>query len=405
MNILIISQYFPPDITAATFRIYDTAILLKKQGHDVRIITAKPHKAQANNDKSERYDSQFSKVLRANIKPINGGGFKNYIKHYLSFMNSSSIKGIRQRLGGWKADVIWASSPPLFVGLTGRFLAKAYRSPLILDVRDIWPDSAVGAGQISANGYAYKIGKIIEKYLYRKADHITCVADPMKQYISSFTATKTSVIYNGVNKEDFINISGAKKDKNPNIRTILYAGNLGRVQQLHLMIKAFSEIRNEPEIAGWQLHLIGSGALENELKTLVAELDLENKVKIYPPISREAAISEQIAADILYISLQPDMVFRRTIPSKVFDYMGCARPILAGIFGEGRELLESTGANICYDPGNKKELTSALLTAVRQYKQNSRKAVLNRELVLSKYTREQGANKLLSIISDIIPEV
>src|SRR5699024_8701806 len=97
-----------------------------------------------------------------------------------------------------KPEVVWASSPPIFVGLSGWMVAKLLGARFALDVRDIWPDSAVAAGQISDSGFAYKVGRWIEQFLYRNADVISCVATPMQQYIQQYTDTDVEVVYNGV---------------------------------------------------------------------------------------------------------------------------------------------------------------------------------------------------------------
>jgi hypothetical protein len=67
MRILIIAQYFPPDITAAAFRIFDTARLLEANGHEVRVITAFPHRSQVHGDSTAEYDRQISGVLRTRV--------------------------------------------------------------------------------------------------------------------------------------------------------------------------------------------------------------------------------------------------------------------------------------------------------------------------------------------------
>ena len=403
MKILVLAQYFPPDITAAAFRIYDTVKLLEEQGHEVCVITAMPHKVQAEGDSVDKFDSQLSKVRRAKLLPIGSGGMKMYLKHYLSFMFGCTWQGIKQRISGWKPDVIWASSPTLFVGLSGRFLSFIFRRPLVLDVRDIWPDSAVGAGQISQDGKAFKIGKKIEKYVYKKAKHITCVARPMRDYIVSQTNTPVSVIYNGVMGKVKIeeNLSVNNRVNEQNKKTILYAGNLGRVQQLDLIIRAWAKLSDKEEMQDWKVRFIGGGAMEKDLKNLISELGLDGKVVIDPPVSREIAERELRSADILYISLQPDEVFRKTIPSKVFDCMLAGRPVIAGIWGEGKEILETTGANLCYEPGDINSLKSCLLAAVMNYDKNNKKAALNSKLVLRKYTREIGVETLVKIFSDL----
>ena len=111
------------------------------------------------------------------------GGLKNYLKHYLSFIPGSIKAAKKLKRNGWKPDVIWVSSPPLFTGISGWIIKKIMKAPFIFDIRDIWPDTAVAAGQLSETGKAYKVGRFLELFLYKRADRLTCVSTPMKKYL------------------------------------------------------------------------------------------------------------------------------------------------------------------------------------------------------------------------------
>jgi len=354
MKILIVSQYFPPDITAAAFRIYDTARLLAEAGHEVQVITAFPHRSVADGSSLAEYDGQIPGVWRTRVAPLNGGGFLDYIKHYSSFMIGSGWLGVRRRLARWKPDVIWASSPPLFVGLSGAALARLYGSPLVADIRDIWPASAVGTGQLSANGRAYWLGTKMEQYVYRRASHITCVARPMQEYICERTRTPVTVVYNGARACEIAECDADAEVQQD--RTLLYAGNLGRAQQLDLLIRAWANVRARGRACHWTIELLGTGALEADLRELAANLGVSDSLTFSPPVARQEAMRQMVRAAALYVSLRPAKAFERTIPSKIFDCMAAGKPILAGVAGEARTILESTGSNLCCEPGDQESL-------------------------------------------------
>jgi glycosyltransferase involved in cell wall biosynthesis len=400
MRILIICQYFPPDITAAAFRMFDTARLLVDSGHEVRVITARPHRTQVEGDSIAKYDRQISGVARTRVARLNGGGFFNYIKHYTSFMVGSSWLGLKLRLARWKPDVVWASSPPLFVGLSGVAVSRLFRAPLVLDVRDIWPASAVGAGQLSARGRAYRYGEKMEKYVYDKAAHITCVARPMQEYIHTRTPTPVTVVYNGTRASDIV-AEPAGGNGISNGRTLLYAGNLGRVQQLDLLIHAWAGVHRRNGHHRWTMKLLGTGAVEKDLKELAGSLGVSKSVIFAPPVSRQEALREMTQAAALYVSLQADQAFERTIPSKVFDCMAVGRPILAGIAGEGRGILESTGANVCYEPGNQEHLEQSLERLMGDYTNLQKLAHKNPQVIRNGYTREQAVTVLARVFGSV----
>ena len=189
MRILVVCQYYSPDITAAAFRIRETVDLLKKGGHDLRVITAEPHKSEVAVDEAA---DEAEGVYRVPVSAI-ARGVRGYLSHYLLFVLHSLWVGVKQRFGSWRPDIIWTSSPPLFIGITGRTLARLYGCPMVFDIRDIWPQSAVAADQISEDGRAYKLGRILERRLYGGADHITCVSQPMADYIAGRNRTLPSL--------------------------------------------------------------------------------------------------------------------------------------------------------------------------------------------------------------------
>lgn len=108
-------------------------------------------------------------------------------------------------------------------------------------------------------------------------------------------------------------------------------------------------------------------------------------------------------AAALSVNLRPDKTFERTIPSKVFDCMAAGRPILAGVSGEGREILESTGANLCYRPGNQQDLEQALEQLMRDYQRLRLLAYRNPQVVRNGYTRERAVEALMRVFASVVP--
>ncbi|KQW81321.1 hypothetical protein ASC89_05745 [Devosia sp. Root413D1] len=389
MRILIVSQFYPPDITAAAFRIGETAEILRNLGHDVKVITTEPHKSDAKiDDETDRLHG----VLRVRVSSAEGGGTWRYVAHYLSFVRRSAWVGLSQLFGRWRPHVVWATSPPLFVGLTGWFLARINRCPLIFDVRDIWPESAVAAGQLSDTGLGFRVGKLLEKWLYDRADRITCVSSRMAEYIGSRTSTGTSVIYNGVSA-NHARAASAPVDR----KRILYAGNLGRAQALDAAIRSFARICNESIANGWTLEFLGNGALKTDLQAVAAKSGVEGRVTFSAAVAKDDAMDELARSAVLLISLKSDAVFDLTIPSKVFDYLAVGRPILFGINGEGRDILQSTGANVGFTPGDEDSLAAAIHQMMTAYEQFDARAERNPIAVTDAYSREANTAQLASI--------
>ena len=384
-RILVISQFYAPDITAAAFRISETVGLLR-QDADVRVIAAVPHKAQA----ASGGGSETDDVMRVWIRPYQGGGPINYILHYLSFVVTAVWAGIRLRAGGWRADVIWVSSPPLFVGIAGDALRRIMRCPLVLDIRDIWPESAVGAKMIAADGVLFRVGKVLERWLYARADRITCVSRAMQGYLASASGKTVHVVYNGTLTRPPEPQAALVK------RRILYAGNLGRAQGLDALLTAFADARRKSSaLDGWTVEFVGAGAVEPELHACVTELELGEAVRFHGVLDKPAAISEMRQSAALFINLLSEAVFALTVPSKVFDYMLADRPILYGVDNpEAQGILAESGGNVEFVANDVSSLSVALVEMATRLNALETLAQGNSKVVLSGYTREAATREL-----------
>ena len=266
-KILIVSQYYYPDVTAAAFRIKETGQILSSKGHQVNVITVKPHKGIINS--SEKIDDANVEVIRLPIIKYFGKGKWNYLTHYASFMFNALFYYLVHC--GRKYDLVYATSPPLPVGLAGFVMSAIQGSKFILDIRDIWPDSAVAAGQLNKKSKLYKLGKIVEHWLYAKADLITCVSMPMAEYIKGFTKSdKVVVIYNGVPNQylhgDIYPDGNHNELFKENKINITYLGNMGHVQSLQTVLEAAKQIKEEMhEII---FYLIGDGVEKKEIRKI-----------------------------------------------------------------------------------------------------------------------------------------
>lgn len=393
MRILIISQYFSPDITAAAFRIGEMTDELVKQGHDVKVITTYPHRGESD-DSLNQEPAEDKNIYRVKLVAFTHKGFLDYLSHYFSFVFKSIWMSRKIFASKWRPQVIWTTSPPLFTGISGYALSILFRSPLVFDIRDIWPDSAVAAGQLTLDGKAFKIGKVLEKWLYARADHLTCVSVPMADYLRNTTNTPVSVIYNG------ISLHSPLVEKSPvKENIIIYAGNFGRVQGLGMLIEGFAELYQAHNSNQWKFVLIGDGVLKKDLELKVKQLKMEQAVILKDVMPKTLVSKEMHKARVLVFNLQDDDVFKMTIPSKVFDYMAIGTPIVFGLLGEGKSILEETGANIVFYPDNKESFKQSLLKVLSNIDDLEHKAEKNRELVVSSYTREKATETLDVVFS------
>jgi len=385
------SQFYYPDITAAAFRIKETVDLLAAKGHRVHVIAARPHKAVLDDSP---VDDGNARVTRAYIFPYTGRGKWNYIAHYLSFMASSVW-------ASWKHpstfDIVWASSPPLFVGIAGWIVARLKKAKFVLDVRDIWPDSVATTGQIRPDSLMYRMAKHAERWLYRAADRITCVARPMAEYIAGYGVEPPAVIYNAIPGTYLDAVEAADRDVasapsgGPPL-TIAYVGNMGYCQNLGLVVAAAEKLQEAGE-RGIRFLLVGEGVEKANLEARVREAGLKN-VEIRGAVSKADALRISVGSSALVLLLKDDGTMDKTIPSKVFDYLAAGRPILFGLQGEARSILDSSGGNIGFDADDPGSLAEAVCRLKEAYGTYAAAARGHRDLVRTRFRRESMTDEL-----------
>ncbi len=389
LRVLIVSQFYYPDVTACAFRMRETAQLLAGMGCKVHVVAGEPHKGQI---EQQQIDDGPIRVSRVKLIKYEGRGKWNYIAHYLSFM-FGAIKAARHHHG--KFDVIWASSPPLFVGLAGMVISWFKKAPMCLDIRDIWPESAVVAGQIKANSLLFKGAKLVEQILYRGCSRITCVARPMASYIANLSGGRVpEVIYNAIPAE-MVASKALPVEAEPESLNILYIGNMGYCQNLSLVVEAAKLLTSRGE-TGIRFQLAGSGIEKPLIEAAIKTAQLTN-IEVSGLVAKEKAIEMIRNSHALMLHLKDDGTMDKTIPSKVFDYMAGGRPILFGLKGEACEILGAIEGNLQYDPADAASLADQAIYLRQNYRRLATAATANLAQVRANYLREGMVARLIAI--------
>lgn len=398
-KLLFLGYYFEPDITAAAFRSTDFVEYMRGRNVDVRVITSYPHKIQGEEGLRPENPDQ---IRRIKLKKVKQRGFMGFLLHYLSFIPKSLVYSLKWRFRGWKPDVVFISSPPIFIGITGVMLRFLFRKKLILEIRDIWPDSAVAAGQLSKGGVAYKVASVFERFLYRRSHGIVCVSTPMKEYIQQYYRRDICVAYNGPKAQYLSEVTKDFNNNDNRTARIAYAGNLGLVQGMDQLIKAFDVLKSRELAHDWHLDIYGTGVLEEDLQKMSKDLGLHEKIHFHG-VFPKAALSEHLNnSDVLYLGLISSEALDKTIPSKLFDYMMFGKPILAAITGEGKDILNENKANLVLESCTDQAIASGIMELDISLKERSLSSERNRELLQGKYTREVNCEKIHRYILKVL---
>jgi glycosyltransferase involved in cell wall biosynthesis len=348
VKLLILSQYFPPEIGAPQNRLFELAVRLQKLGIDITVLTAMPNYPQMaiyDGYKGKKYfyeEMEGIKVHRSSIFVSGNKSIVNRLKNYFSFVYSSRKVG-SAKLGQF--DFLLCESPPLFLGYTAMYLAKKKNAKLIFNVSDLWPESAEKLGVIHNKfllGMAYRL----EAKLYRKSILVTGQTQGICKNISErFPTVKTYWLPNGADlsyfdPEKVKNVSWRSKNKiDEKDFVFLYAGILGIAQGLEVILEAARHFVARPDI---KFVLMGSGPEKESLMALKEQLQLGN-VFFLDAVPKKEMPLVLSAVNAAIIPLRKLELFLGAIPSKIFETLAMEVPILLGVGGEAKTLFIDDG--------------------------------------------------------------
>lgn len=380
MNILLLSYYFAPDLSAGSFRNTPLAYELARQVGamgTVHVVTTQPNRYQS--FRAEAAAEEQHRNLRINriSVPTHASGFTDQIRSYIHFYRQA-FKLTRN--GTY--DVVVASSSRLFSAFLGAQLARQRHIPLVLDIRDLFRENIL---ELLKNPVA-KLAlsptlKAIEQYTFGYARHINMVSEGFDDYFSDYPQATYSHFTNGID-DHFLNFPASQITALvPAQRTILYAGNIGEGQGLEKIIPATARLLNPT----YRFVVIGDGGTKRRLDKAVADLRLTNVV-VRPPVDQATLRTEYEQADYLFLHLNNLTAFERCLPSKLFEYAATDKPVLAGVAGyAARFVNEHVPNSFVFAPGDAASLTAYLLTTPYQNKvRNEFIAQFRRQTIIHK---------------------
>lgn len=367
MKLLIVTQYFPPEVGAPQNRLFELSQRLLKEGVDVHILTSMPNYPVGevfDGYKNKKYlfeDMDGLKVTRSSIYATSSKSIVKRLRNYFSFVFSSYRIGKKHINDNF--DFVLCESPPLFLGMSAYRLSKRFKAKFIFNVSDLWPESAEKLGLVTNKfflGLAYRL----EKSLYKKADLVTGQTQGIVKSINErFPSVKTYWLPNGVDLDYFDpdkikakELPSSYQFKDEDI-LLLYAGILGHAQGLEVILKAADKLKADTRV---KFLIVGSGPLKNDLIQLKEDLKLENVffMDIVPKVEMPSLIQ---AVDIALVPLKKLDLFKGAIPSKIFENCAMKKMLLLGVEGEAKELFIDKGnAGLFFEPEDETSLASQI---------------------------------------------
>ncbi|HEV8063532.1 MAG TPA: glycosyltransferase family 4 protein, partial [Acidimicrobiales bacterium] len=327
MKLGILTQYYPPEMGAPQARLSELAVRFVQAGHEVCVLTAMPSyphgrifDGYSGLIRVERLDGVS--VTRTWSYASNSMQVWRRLANYGSFMASSALVGA-VRLPA--LDYLMTETPPLFLGLSGWLLARWRRAKWILNVSDLWVESAVRLGVLH-QGAALEASRRLESFLSRRADLITGqsrgIIEAIKQGYPSVPSYHLS---NGVDANRFgprLRSQAARAELGPDEATVaIYAGLLGIAQGIDQLLEAAARLRH---LDGFRLVIIGDGPDAPRLRKMAVDLKLDN-VSFLGPRPRDEVPALLASADIALVPLGVDLP--GAVPSKLYEAMGSGLPV------------------------------------------------------------------------------
>lgn len=334
-KILLLAQNYYPEIGSAANRITNMANELQALGHEVTVLTMEPSYPNRNMYKDSRFWEQDKPPYRVIRLKMRTRKYSHNLYNRLLLYTEMMYKFIRtvRRLNP-EYDYILASTPAIFVGMAGMAAKKRLKCPLILDVRDLWPDSLLGTGAFNHRPIIFLAGWI-EKRIYRAAKHIVVNSEGFKPHIVSkgIEADKISFMPNSLNNKDIEAKPSLHKDNEA--LTVVYTGNVGLAQDLDIFLKAAELMSKRRDV---NFKIMGYGYRYKELKDRVNQAGMDN-LEIIDASNKKEAVEAVNQADIAFVSLIPQRVFDKVLPGKIVDYMSMGKPIIGAVSGYSADLI------------------------------------------------------------------
>lgn len=370
LRLVVLCPHFDPD-TAPTGRVMSRIVEeLAGRGHHIDVVTSLPWYRHHTIEPgwrvplARRDETPWGSITRVN--PFPGDDKGNLARRALGFVGFSLLAGLGGiAAGGWfrRVDAVIAMSPPLTMGVTGRVVAWAHRSPLVFNIQDVFPDAAVATGAIT-NRRIISVASWLERFSYRRSDAVTVLSDDLAANVrAKLPADRAATVHMIPNFVDTERIHPA--DRITPYRgelgigdepVVLYAGNIGFSQSLDLVLAAAAHL---PDVT---FLVNGEGSRRDELMDRACDL---RNVRFGRHVSEERLVELLATGDIHVVPLRRGLA-SVSMPSKTYAILAAGRPIVAAI-DPGTEvprILAASGAGVAVEPDDATQFTRAIADLV-----------------------------------------
>lgn len=390
---------------APSARTFEHARRWVELGHDVTVVTGFPN--HPTGIIRPEYRGQFVKreriagidLLRTWVYCAANKGFFRRVLNFFSFFFSSLILGAVMTR---RPDVVIGTSPQFFCAVAAYLLSRIKRVPFIFEVRDIWPQSAIEMGVLK-NRWLIRALEAIEMHLYRRAVLIVPVAESTREYLlnKGIPPEKIKIITNGIDANYLASSSVQPEEVRQQLGladkfVVSYIGTHGMAHALDVVLNVAKQFSADSNV---HFLFIGEGAEKANLKRLAEQLSLSN-LTFLDQQPRERLLGFYRASDVSLVPLRRLAIFRKVLPSKLFELMGVGCPIICSVEGEAARLVANSEAGLCIKPENADDLFAAINKLRFDSELRKQMRANGQQYVKIHYLRSALAEKYLAVIGD-----
>jgi len=409
VHILFLSHYYPPEVNAPATRTFDHCVRWARAGHDVTVVTCAPncpdgvlYPGYANRLLPQVEHREGVRVVRVWTYLAANAGTIRRIVNYLTYMVSAVLASLRLA----RPDVVIATSPQFFCGWAGVFVSRLRRAPLVLEIRDIWPESIRAVGAMR-NRRLLRLLEALERRVYRAATHIVTVGEGYRANIvrKTHAPQRITVIMNGIDVRRFV-------PREPDLQFLQawglenkfvcsYVGTIGMAHGLEVVLEAAEILRRQGR-DDISFCLVGDGSSRERLQQQAQQAGLNGMVVFTGRQPSEKVPAILASSNACLIHLKECRLFQSVIPSKIFETLAMARPMIMGVRGKAREIALKAGAGLAMEPGSADE---SLVEAVQALADNpdaiAGKCLAARQYVLKHFSRDVLAARYLRLLERV----
>ena len=405
MRIQFVSNYFPPEVNAPATRLDEHARQWVRDGHEVEVLTSVPNFPEG--EVYDGYENQFTRETRHGIDvrrvPMYVSANEGFLKRTLSYV-SFMISAIWYARQSPRPDVVVATSPQFFAAVAGWWIARMHDVPFVLEIRDLWPESIVAVGAMERNAIIRLLERV-ERFLYREADRVVVVTDAFKRSIAAkgIPEDKIKVLKNGVDLDrwdeplDADKLDRMRREHDLGGKFVAsYIGTIGMAHRADVLLEAAMRC-DDPDVV---FVVVGAGAQREALEARQAEVQAPN-FRLLDKVPKEDVPYLLALSDASVVHLRDSDLFKTVIPSKIFEAMATRTPIILGVRGETRAIIEEAKAGIFMPPEDADALAQAAIALKQDPERHAQLAQNAYNYVHAHFDRRDLARDYAALLSEV----